>query len=108
MFKATPNPSATSCAVSIDPWVVDEASSHYKTGPNAASKPASFTAPGDHRPEPRNTEDALVDVSSILQSAAATAYEHANNQSVSNRKMVMSVVYLIELAQLRVNSVLDA
>src|SRR5450830_325398 len=52
-------------------------------------------------------EDVLVNVYSILQSAAATAYEHADNQTGSNRKVAMGVVHLIELAQLRMDSVLD-
>ncbi|WP_371319305.1 DUF6124 family protein [Pseudomonas gingeri] len=41
------------------------------------------------------------------QADAATAYEHANNQIGSNRKMAMGVVHLIELAQLKMDSVLD-
>jgi len=50
---------------------------------------------------------ALANIYSILQSAAATAYEHADNQTGSNRKVAMGVVHLIELAQLRMDSVLD-
>ncbi|NWD73156.1 hypothetical protein HX890_03330 [Pseudomonas gingeri] len=108
MFKSTPNPSDTSSVYSIDPRVADEASSHYSPGPNVSSKHAPLAASDDHRPDPRNLEDALVNVCSILQSAAATAYDHANNQSVSNRKVAMSLVHLIELAQQRIDSVLDA
>ncbi|WP_248805421.1 DUF6124 family protein [Pseudomonas sp. MWU13-2100] len=57
--------------------------------------------------EPKNQEDTLVNVYSILQSAAATAYENADNQTGSNRKVAMGVVHLIELAQLKMDSVLD-
>ncbi|WP_338525246.1 hypothetical protein NUH87_06285 [Pseudomonas batumici] len=58
-------------------------------------------------PDPRHQEGTLVNVYSILQSAAATAYEHADNQTGSNRKVAMGVVHLIELAQLKMDSVLD-
>jgi len=60
-----------------------------------------------HLPDPWSQEDALANVYSILQSAVATAYEHADNQTGSNRKVAMGVVHLIELAQLRMDSVLD-
>ncbi|WP_415857667.1 DUF6124 family protein [Pseudomonas asplenii] len=42
-----------------------------------------------------------------MQSAAATAYENADNQTGSNRKVAMGVVHLIELAQLRMDSMLE-
>ncbi|NWE26810.1 DUF6124 family protein [Pseudomonas gingeri] len=44
---------------------------------------------------------------SILQSAAATAYENADNQTGTNRKVAMGVVHLIELAQLRMDAMLN-
>ncbi|NWD68822.1 hypothetical protein HX870_14565 [Pseudomonas gingeri] len=50
---------------------------------------------------------ALVDASAILESAAATAYEHADNLADADRKVAMGVVRLIELAQGRVDSVLE-
>ncbi|MGY2221448.1 DUF6124 family protein [Pseudomonas gingeri] len=49
----------------------------------------------------------LLDVYSILQSAAATAYENADNQTGTDRKVAMGVVQLIELAQQKIDSVLD-
>ncbi|WP_439899232.1 DUF6124 family protein [Pseudomonas gingeri] len=49
----------------------------------------------------------LLDVYSILQSAAATAYENADNQTGTDRKVAMGVVHLIELAQQKIDSVLD-
>ncbi|MGY2284453.1 DUF6124 family protein [Pseudomonas gingeri] len=49
----------------------------------------------------------LLDVYSILQSAAATAYENADNQTGTRRKVAMGVVHLIELAQQKIDSVLD-
>ncbi|NWD74494.1 hypothetical protein HX890_10280 [Pseudomonas gingeri] len=52
-------------------------------------------------------EDALVKAYSILQSASATAYEHADNQTSENRKVAMGVVHLIDLALLWVDSVLE-
>ncbi|MBV6748837.1 hypothetical protein KV580_00900 [Pseudomonas chlororaphis] len=107
MFKPTPNPPARSNVETIDPRVADRALSHYNLGPDAGSKATSNTVLHGHLPDPRHQEDALVNVYSILQSAAATAYEHADNQTGSNRKVAMGVVHLIELAQLRMDSVLD-
>ncbi len=107
MFKVTPNPPATSSIETIDPSIVDRALSHYNLGPDAGSKPTPNPMLHGHLPDPRNQEDVLVNVYSILQSAAATAYEHADNQTGSNRKVAMGVVHLIELAQLKMDSVLD-
>ncbi|WP_420066340.1 DUF6124 family protein [Pseudomonas asplenii] len=70
--------------------------SHYDLGPLR-----------NRLPEPKSQEDALVTVYSILQSAAATAYEHADNQTGSNRKVAMGVVHLIEMAQMWMDSLLD-
>ncbi|RBH52952.1 MULTISPECIES: hypothetical protein [Pseudomonas] len=107
MFKVTPNPPATSNIESIDPRIADRALSHYNLGPKAGAKPAPVTVLHDHLDEPSCQEDTLANVYSILQSAAATAYEHADNQTGSNRKVAMGVVHLIELAQLKMDSVLD-
>jgi len=107
MFKVTPNPPAIPNVETIDPRIADRALSHYNLGPSAGSKPAPVTTLHDHLHEPRHQEDALANVYSIMQSAAATAYEHADNQTGSNRKVAMGVVHLIELAQLRMDSVLN-
>ncbi|WP_244861734.1 hypothetical protein [Pseudomonas sp. Ost2] len=58
-------------------------------------------------PLPKDRETILLDAYSILQSAAATAYENADNQTGTNRKVAMGVVHLIELAQQKIDSVLD-
>ncbi|MGY2221440.1 DUF6124 family protein [Pseudomonas gingeri] len=58
-------------------------------------------------PLPRNRETTLLDVYSILQSAATTAYENTDNQTGPNRKVAMGVVHLIELAQLRMDAMLN-
>ncbi|WP_338523621.1 hypothetical protein NUH87_28510 [Pseudomonas batumici] len=107
MFKPTPNPPAFSNVETIDPRIADRALSHYNLGPDAGSKPTPITVLRDHLNEPNRQEDALANVYSILQSAAATAYEHADNQTGSNRKVAMGVVHLIELAQLKMDSVLN-
>ncbi|RBH57603.1 MULTISPECIES: hypothetical protein [Pseudomonas] len=107
MFKPTPNPPVTPSVEIIDPRIADRVLSHYNLGPDAGSKAVPNTVLHGHLPDPRNQENALVNVYSILQSAAATAYEHADNQTGSNRKVAMGVVHLIELAQLRMDSVLD-
>ncbi|MCU1737341.1 MULTISPECIES: DUF6124 family protein [unclassified Pseudomonas] len=52
-------------------------------------------------------EETLITASSILESAAATAYENADNLTGPNRKVAMGVVHLIELAQRLVDSVIE-
>jgi len=108
MFKVTPNPPATSNTCTIDPRIADRALSHYNLGPQACSIPSPVTTLHDHPPASTDQEDALATVYSILQSAAATAYENADNLTGSNRKVAMGVVHLIELAQLKMDAVLDA
>jgi len=107
MFKPTPNPPVKPSIEIIDPRIADRVLSHYNLGPDAGSKPAPSNLLHGHLADPSLQEDVLVNVYSILQSAAATAYEHADNQTGSNRKVAMGVVHLIELAQLRMDSVLD-
>ncbi len=107
MFKVTPNPPVTPRVETIDPRIADRALSHYNLGPDAGSKPSPVSVLRDHLNAPGHLEDALANVYSILQSAAATAYEHADNQTGSNRKVAMGVVHLIELAQLKMDLVLD-
>ncbi|WP_026145504.1 DUF6124 family protein [Pseudomonas asplenii] len=107
MFKVTPNPPPSSHAGGINPRIADRALSHYNLEPDAGSKSCSDEGSSRRLPEPGSQEEALVDVYSILQSAAATAYEHADNQTGSNRKVAMGVVHLIELAQLRMDSMLE-
>ncbi|WP_273820973.1 DUF6124 family protein [Pseudomonas asplenii] len=108
MFKATPNPPATPRAGIIDPRIADQALAHYDLSPDAGSKPAPASTAAATPPSPPPTsqthEDTLLDLHSILQSAAATAYENADNQTGPNRKVAMGVVHLIELAQLRMSS----
>ena len=54
-----------------------------------------------------SVEDKLVNALSILQSAAATAYESADQLDGAKRKLAMGTVHLIELAQSWVDSVID-
>ncbi|KIH84609.1 DUF6124 family protein [Pseudomonas batumici] len=107
MFKITPNPPPLSSAEAIDPQAAERAFAHYNLTPGANPKPTRATPTRDLLPEAQSQEEALVNAYSILQSAAATAYENADNQTGANRKVAMGVVHLIELAQLWVNSVLD-
>ncbi len=107
MFKITPNPPALSSAEAIDPQAAERAFAHYNLMPGTNAKSARATSMRDLLPEAQSQEDALVNAYSILQSAAATAYENADNQTGANRKVAMGVVHLIELAQLWVDSVLD-
>ncbi|KIH81659.1 DUF6124 family protein [Pseudomonas batumici] len=107
MFKVTPNPPISSTVESIDPQAVDRALSHYLQPEGQAPKPPSSTTPHKHPPTSQNREDALVNASSILDSAAATAYENADNLTGANRKVAMGIVHLIELAQRQVDSVIE-
>jgi len=59
------------------------------------------------KPTQLSVEDKLVAASSVLQSAAATAYESADQLDGASRKFAMGAVHLIELAQSWVDSVLD-
>jgi len=107
MFKITPNPPVLSSTETIDPEAADRAFAHYNLTPGTNAKPVRATSMRDLLPEAQSQEDALVNAYSILQSAAATAYENADNQTGTNRKVAMGVVHLIELAQLWMDSVLD-
>ncbi|MBV6748670.1 hypothetical protein KV580_00055 [Pseudomonas chlororaphis] len=107
MFKVTPNPPTLSSADAIDPQAAERAFAHYNLTPGASPNPTRATSTRDLLPEAKSQEEALVNAYSILQSAAATAYENADNQTGANRKVAMGVVHLIELAQLWVDSVLD-
>jgi len=107
MFKVTPNPPAAPNPHGIDPRIVDRALSHYNLGPKTESNPIRVVPPSTHLTDPATQEDALINAHSILQSASATAYENADNQTGENRKVAMGVVHLIELAQLWLNSALD-
>jgi len=103
MFKVTPNPPVSSGIESIDPQAADRALAHYIQPEGKAPK----AAVSGHLSTLQNREEILVDVSSILGSAAATAYENADNLTGANRKVAMGVVHLIELAQGRLDSMID-
>ena len=107
MFKITPNPPVSLRVESIDPQIVDRALAYYNLPSGTSSKRCSAHSTLKNNAEPQSREDILVDASSILESAAATAYEHADNLTGPDRKVAMGVVRLIELAQGRVDSVLE-
>ncbi|WP_248803725.1 DUF6124 family protein [Pseudomonas sp. MWU13-2100] len=107
MFKITPNPPLSTSTETIDPQAADRAFAHYDLGPHQRPKSSAVNSSLYRLPDPKSREDALVNAYSVLQSAAATAYEHADNQTGSNRQVAMGVVHLIELAQRWVDSVLD-
>ncbi|MBV6750011.1 hypothetical protein KV580_06855 [Pseudomonas chlororaphis] len=104
MFKVTPNPPVSPTVEHIDPQAVDRALAHYLRPEGHASKPPELHK---RHPATQRREDALVNASSILDSAAATAYENADNLTGANRKVAMGIVHLIELAQRQVDSVIE-
>jgi len=79
MFKVTPNPPVSLCLETIDPHIVDRALAHYNLPPGAGSKRCGAHSTRKINAEPESREEILVDASSILESASATAYEHADN-----------------------------
>ncbi|NWD74087.1 hypothetical protein HX890_08125 [Pseudomonas gingeri] len=108
MFKITPNPPGSSSIETIDPQIVDRALAHYDLPVNSTSKRRRPHATHPHATAAQSREDIIVSAFSVLESAAATAYGHADNLTGSNRKVAMGVVHLIELAQGLVDSLLDA
>ncbi|NWD09083.1 DUF6124 family protein [Pseudomonas gingeri] len=107
MFKVTPNPPASIDAAIIDPQAIERALAHYDLPEGGTSKRSSSTTKRRSAPDAQHREEALVNASSILESAAATAYEHADNLTGVNRKLAMGVVHLIELALGLVDSVIE-
>ncbi|NWD68572.1 hypothetical protein HX870_13305 [Pseudomonas gingeri] len=107
MFKVTPNPPYSTPVENIDPQAADRALAHYLTPKDDTAKPDSTKAPRKSISATQTREDALVSASSILDSAAATAYENADNLTGANRKVAMGIVHLIELAQRQVDSVIE-
>ena len=95
MFKITPNPPETS---GIDPQAADRALAYYILPQGDGPKRPGVTGTQNQTPALQSREDALVNASSILDSAAATAataYENADNLTGANRKVAMGVVHLI-------------
>ena len=80
---------------------------YYILPQGGSPKRPGIAGPQSKPPAPQNREEALVNASSILDSAAATAYENADNLTGANRKVAMGVVHLIELAQRQVDSVIE-
>ncbi|WP_416769621.1 DUF6124 family protein [Pseudomonas sp. RHF3.3-3] len=99
MFKVTPNPPNK-----IDPEAADRALTHYLSPKhNHVERPGSDTSEAVNQ----NREDLLVTIHSIMDSAAATAYENADNLTGPHRKVAMGVVHLIELAQRMLNVLIE-
>jgi len=107
MFKITPNPPVSPSIDTIDPLIIDRALAYHNVPQGTSSKRCDSNSTRKHNSEPQSREETLVDASAILESAAATAYEHADNLTGSDRKVAMGVVRLIELAQGRVDSALE-
>src|SRR5450830_350166 len=107
MYKVTPSPPATSGIESIDPQAANRALAYYILPRGGGPTRPDIAGTQDNASAPQSREKALVNASSILDSAAATAYENADNLTGANRKVAMGVVHLIELAQRQVDSVIE-
>lgn len=107
MFKATPNPPKSPGVKTIDPHTTDRALAPVilpDENPRMLSGNATTAPP---RTAAQGLEDTLVNAGSILESAAATAYENADNLTGANRKVAMGVVHLIDMAQRLVDSAIE-
>ncbi|UUQ64024.1 hypothetical protein NLK61_22655 [Pseudomonas fuscovaginae UPB0736] len=99
MFKITPNPPAEDLSSPAGQRAVDRAFAHYEL--------SSLTKRRSRRETP-TAEDTLAQIHEILQSASATAYECADHLQGSTRKLALAVMHLVDLAQVRVDELLDA
>lgn len=72
MFKITPNPPVSIDPGIIDPQAADRALAHYNLPEGSALKRSSARAAQCQVPAAQSREEALVNASSILESAAAT------------------------------------
>ncbi|WP_273824119.1 DUF6124 family protein [Pseudomonas asplenii] len=99
MFKITPNPPAEDLSSPAGQRAVDRAFAYYEL--------SSLTRRRSRR-EPLAAEDTLAQIHEILQSASATAYECADHLQGTTRKLALAVVHLVDLAQVRVDELLDA
>jgi len=99
MFKITPNPPTEDLSSPAGQRAVDRAFSHYEL--------SSLTKRLSRRETP-TAEDTLAQIHEILQSASATAYECADQMQGTTRKLALAVVHLVDLAQVRVDELLDA
>ncbi len=102
MFKVTPNPPV--CADLKLNAVVDRVFAHYNLPISDDPMATRNACKPNH---PNGVEEALIDVCDILESAAATAYESADQLDGSKRKLALGVVRLIELARKRVDDTLQ-
>ena len=99
MFKITPNPPvAEDLASPAFRLAAERAFAHYEL-------PATRTPP--RKRQSRNTEETLLHIYEILQSASATAYESADNLQGSQRKLALGAVHLIDMAQQEMDGLLD-
>jgi len=98
MKTVVPDPPVQNNVASfVDAQAAERAFAHYEKPPQRAAIAA-----------PRlNTEEALNNVHSILRSAAATAYESADQLTGTPRQLAMASVHLIELAQTHVDSLIE-
>ncbi|WP_397457719.1 hypothetical protein AB3464_17745 [Pseudomonas asplenii] len=90
MFKVTPNPPKNDPARQA---ATERAFAPYERSAEPGCKTPHF-------------EDTLNNLDSILRSAAATAYESAEQLSGMPRHLAMASVHLIELAQSQVDGLL--
>jgi len=99
MFKITPNPPiAEDLASPAFRLAADRAFAHYELPP---------TRTRSRKNQTRSTEETLIHIYEILQSASATAYESADNLQGSQRKLALGAVHLIDMAQQEMDGLLD-
>lgn len=87
--------------------VAERAFAHYGLGGGGDPLKSGCLPELSRRSISLSAEEKLVAASSVLQSAAATAYESADQLDGASRKLAMGAVHLIELAQAWVDLVLE-
>ncbi|WP_338526145.1 hypothetical protein NUH87_12270 [Pseudomonas batumici] len=99
MFKITPNPpGAEDLSSPAFRPAAERAFAHYEL-------PSTRTPP--RKRQSRSTEETLLHIYEILQSASATAYESADNLQGSQRKLALGAVHLIDMAQREMDELID-
>jgi len=99
MSNVTSNPlAAEDLASPAFKLAAERAFAHYEL-------PPTRTPP--RKRQSRSTEETLLHIYDILQSASATAYESADNLQGSQRKLALGAVHLIDMAQQKMDELID-
>jgi len=102
--KITPDPPVTLNPKDAD---IERVFAHYNLPPVEPPEPYKLPESLYRTRVDVRSEESLVMAHELLEAAAATAYEAVENLSGSNRKVVLGVMHLIEMARRLVDSELN-